>query len=325
VRKCIIIIFGPTGVGKTDFGELLAQKISGEIVNADMGQFYTPLTIGTAKPDWRNSPIPQHLFDSINEPRMMSVAEYRDAVTTIIHDIWNRNSIPVLIGGSGFYLQSLFFPPIAAGTKKVDNYYGPENERWNLLYSIDPERALRIHHNDMYRINRALDIFYTTGKKPSDQMPHYTPLGSFCFVYLERDRQDLYDRINHRAQMMLQEGWLQEVERLRGTAWEPFLKKKKLIGYDDILNYLEADKTKQEFEQLVEAISQKTRNYAKRQITFGNQLFGQLEKALFETSDARSSCFRFNLTSGKVDLYINQLLSQIGQMQCFEKYGSQNV
>ena len=316
MRKCIIIIFGPTGVGKTDFGELLAHKLSGEIVNADMGQFYTPLSIGTAKPDWRNSEIPQHLFDSINEPLMMTVTEYRDKVSTIIHDIWNRNSLPVLIGGSGFYLKSLFFPPIASSGKIAENYYGPEHDRWNLLYSIDPERALRIHQNDLYRINRALDIFYSTGKKPSDQMPQYTPMGSFCFVFLDRDRNDLYDRINKRAQIMLQDGWLQEVERLQGTAWEPFLKKKKLIGYDDILNYLEADKTKQEFEQLVEVISQKTRNYAKRQITLGNQLYGQLEKALFETSDARSACFRFNLTSGKVDLYINQLLSQIDLMGC---------
>ncbi len=312
VRKSMIIIFGPTGVGKTDLAESLAAQLPAEIVNADLGQFYTPLTIGTAKPDWRNSPIAQHLFDIINEPRMISVTEYRDLVMQKFEEIWNRGNIPLLVGGSGFYLRSLFFPPVSATTSQTQkNYYGPENERWDLLYSVDPERALRIHRNDLYRINRALDIYYTTGQKPSDQIPRYQPLGSFHFVYVNRDRQDLYDRINQRTDIMLTAGWIDEVARLQGTPWEPFLKKKKLIGYDDILNYLEGSKTKDDYNALVEQITQKTRNYAKRQITFGNQLFDNLEKALLESSDTRSSCVRINLTSAKLELYINQLLPQV--------------
>ncbi len=308
----MIIIFGPTGVGKTDLAESLAGTIPAEIVNADLGQFYTPLSIGTAKPDWRNSPIAQHLFDIINEPRMITVAEYRDMVMQKLEEIWNRNNIPIIVGGSGFYLQSLFFPPISATIDQSQkNYYGPEAERWNLLYSVDPERALRIHRNDVYRINRALDIFYATGKKPSEQIPRYQPPGSFCFVYVNRDRQDLYNRINQRADIMIKAGWIDEVARLQGTDWELFLKKKKLIGYDDILKYLEGNKTKSDYVELLEHITKKTRNYAKRQITFGNQLFEHLEKALLESSDTRSSCMQINLTSTKLELYINQLLHQI--------------
>jgi tRNA dimethylallyltransferase len=309
MRKSMIIIFGPTGVGKTDFAELLATKINAEIVNADLGQFYTPLSIGTAKPDWRNSSIAQHLFDIINEPRIITVTEYRDLVMQTLGEIWNRNNIPIIVGGSGFYVQSLFFPPISATSAQTQkNYYGPEDERWALLYSVDPERALKIHHNDLYRINRALDIFYSTGKKPSEQLPRYQPPGSFCFVYVNRDRHDLYERINKRARYMMDTGWLEEVTRLQRTDWEPFLKKKKLIGYDDILNYLEGTKMHTE-DELIEQISLKTRHYAKRQITFGNRAFNHLEKALLDCSDSRSSCVQVNLTSGNIELYINQLLT----------------
>lgn len=315
VRKSMIIIFGPTGVGKTELAEMLATKIPSEIVNADLGQFYTPLSIGTAKPDWRNSPIAQHLFDIINEPRMITVTEYRDMVMQTFDEIWSRKNIPLVVGGSGFYLQSLFFPPVSASYHQSQkNYYGPEQERWNLLYSVDPERALRIHRNDIYRINRALDIYYTTGRKPSEQIPRYQPLGSFCFIYVNRDREDLYARINTRAEIMLNSGWLDEVARLQDTDWGPFLKKKKLIGYDDILKYLEGDKTKSEYEELIDQITRKTRNYAKRQITFGNQLFEHLEKALVESSDTASRCLRINLTSHQHELYINQLLHQIEMM-----------
>ncbi len=320
MRNCIIIILGPTAVGKTDFAETLAQQFPSEIVNADLGQFYTPLSIGTAKPDWRKSPTAQNLFDIINEPSLMTVTQYRDKAVKVFEEIWHRNAVPIVVGGSGFYIKSLFFPPQSGFTKKGDvSLYRAEEDRWQQLYEIDPERALRIHRNDLYRINRALDIYYATGKKASEQMPRYQPVGSFCFVYLNRDRDDLYARINQRTGSMLENGWITEVERLQHTAWEPFLKKKKLIGYDDILEYLDAGKVQREREQLIEVIAQKTRNYAKRQITFGNQLFGQLEKLLLDTADTRSSCVRFNLTSGKVELYINQLLKVIRSMHCFEK------
>jgi tRNA dimethylallyltransferase len=312
MRKSMIIIFGPTGVGKTDFAELLAARTNAEIVNADLGQFYTPLSIGTAKPDWQNSPIAQHLFDIIKEPRIITATEYRDQLMQILDEIWDRKNIPIIVGGSGFYLQSLFFPPVSTAYRQTQkNYYGPENERWNLLYLVDPDRALKIHHNDLYRINRALDIFYSTGKKPSEQEPHYQPPGSFYFVYLNRNRQDLYERINKRTRLMMKAGWLEEVGRLQKTDWEPFLKKKKLIGYDDILKYLEGTKTKPEYDELIDHIALKTRKYAKRQITFGNRLYANLEKTLLESLDTRSSCMQVNLTSGKLELYINQLLLQI--------------
>ncbi len=319
-------MYGPTAVGKTDFAEKLAARLPAEIVNADLGQFYTPLSIGTAKPDWRKSPIRQHLFDILNEPHMMSVAHYRDYATGTLNDIWARNALPLVVGGSGFYIKSLFFPPtVGPVTSNAASGYAPEKDRWHQLYAIDPERALRINAHDIYRINRALDIFYATGKKPSEYLPQYQSLGSFCFVYLTRDRDDLCARINERTEHMLRNGWIPEVERLRATAWEPFLKKKKLIGYDDILSYLESNKAEADWNNLIQHIAAKTRHYAKRQTTLGNQLYDQLEKIAFETADTRSTCLRFNLTCADLELYINQLLERVKSMHCFEKDGNDHV
>ena len=104
-----LIIYGPTGVGKTDLALDLAQHIPIEIINMDMGQFYTPLSIGTAKPDWKNSPVPHHLFDIINEPRNFTVSEYRILFYKKVGEIIERGNLPVVVGGSGFYLHSLLF------------------------------------------------------------------------------------------------------------------------------------------------------------------------------------------------------------------------
>lgn len=325
VRNCIIILFGPTAVGKTDFADRLALRFPAEIVNADMGQMYTPLTIGTAKPDWRKSAIPQHLFDIINEPRLISVAEYRDRAMRVMAAIWERKNVPILVGGSGFYLQSLFFPPEADSVygmvqeKEMRSKLAPEPERWNQLYEIDPQRALRIHSNDIYRINRALLIYFATGKKPSEQEPRYQPPASYCFVALSRDRKELYARIDLRTHLMLQGDWIQETQRLMGTEWQEFLINKKIIGYDDIIRYLvEGQSGEVIVEELAKLIAQKTRNYAKRQTTFGSYLLDNLQKAISDHNDTRSKCLEFNLSNSDPELCVDQLMDQIKKMHCLD-------
>ncbi len=111
MEKFILIIFGPTGVGKTACADHIAKSQPIEIINMDMGQLYTPLTIGTAKPDWQSSPVTHHMFDIINDPVNFTVAEYRSKVAALVQEIWQRNKLPVLVGGSGFYVRSLLFPP----------------------------------------------------------------------------------------------------------------------------------------------------------------------------------------------------------------------
>ncbi len=319
LRNRIIIIYGPTAVGKTDFADQLAAHLPIEIINADLGQFYTPLSIGTAKPDWRNSPIPQHLFDIINQPSVMTVTEYRDRVARCLEQIWARKNTPVLVGGSGFYIKSLFFPPHAeAHPPHGSQELVLESDRWRQLYAIDPQRALSIHPHDLYRINRALSIYFATGQKPSECRPRYQPLARYCFVSLTRDRQELYDRINRRVVSMLEQGWIAEVQRLLGTEWQEFLIHKKIIGYDDIISYLHQPHDAQDRTQLIQAIAQKTRNYAKRQVTFGAYLRGNLQKAIIEYNDTKSCSVEFSLTNEPYELYINQLLKQLEKETCFD-------
>jgi tRNA dimethylallyltransferase len=311
VNKKIILIYGPTAVGKTDFAELVAQGIPSEIVNIDMGQCYAPLTIGTAKPDWRQSKIPHHLFDIITTPTNISVREYRDRILEVIEGIWSRGNFPLLVGGSGFYIKSLFFAPQAQHTKEAYTkvLLIKHRDRWQALQEIDPERAQALHPHDTYRIDRALGIWYATGTLPSLYKPVYKPIGSYCYIDLARDRPQLYERINLRTKAMLEQGWIQEVKNLQGTKWESFLKEKKLIGYDDILEFLKGHGNRDQLEQ---TIAQKTRHYAKQQITFGKMLYTDLEKKIIETVEP-SQCMRFNLSTDGVKASSDELIRCINQ------------
>ena len=298
----VIIIFGPTGVGKSDIAQSLASFLPIEIINMDVGQFYAPLSIGTAKPAWQQSSIPHHLFDIIAEPKNITVAEYRDLVIDQVRTVWQHKKIPVLVGGSGFYLMSLFFPPEAAKTDQVTQ------GTWQDLNELDPARAAKIHPQDIYRIQRALSIIKTTGRLPSVYQPHFDPIAPFIITELVRERQDLYDRINGRTKVMMQLGWQNEVEKLLNTEWELYLQQKKLIGYDDIISYLKSEEDKRNYDQLIATIAQKTRHYAKRQLTFGRMLIARLKEQYAFMQSSKSSVEVFNLTLSDVDLYINQLL-----------------
>lgn len=110
MQNFFVVIYGPTGVGKSDFAEKLAQKIPGEIINADVGQFYIPLSIGTAKPAWHKSVIPHHLFDILDKPKNLTVYEYQKMFTQLTSEIWEHGNIPLAVGGCMFYILSLFFP-----------------------------------------------------------------------------------------------------------------------------------------------------------------------------------------------------------------------
>lgn len=263
--KRFIIISGPTGVGKSDAISQLGTLFPIEVVNCDIGSFYKGCTIGTAKPDWKKEIVPHHLFDCIDTPRNFSVAEYRLKILAIMQDIWRRGSIPVLVGGSGFYIKSLFFPP--QGTAPEEDF---EGGTWEQLKSLDPQRAASIHPHDHYRINRALYILQHSNKKASELKPLYNPpAGRYLFLFFNRDRPELYTRINERVIKMMQQGLIEEVKTLKEKGWGDFLERKKLIGYNDILQLLKKDTiTQKDIDKAVELIQKKSRHYAKRQITF---------------------------------------------------------
>lgn len=306
----LIIIYGPTAVGKTECADFLAKQFPIEIINMDVGQLYVPLSIGTAKPDWKNSPIAHHLFDYLDKPVSWSVADYRTKALDIIKEIRARGNTPVLVGGSSFYLKSLLFPPAQPTSLKQSIPPLPENtdDAWRLLSHIDPERAKAIHQNDRYRIYRALELWYSTGTKPSHAKPTYNPPEPYLLIMLNRDRTDLYNRINKRTEQMVQAGLIDEVKPLLGTVWEPFLMEKKLIGYDDTITYLHSgDQTKEAYQQLIQTIAQKTRQYAKRQIIFWRMLENKLQHELKKGIQPEGKVVTLNLTLSSFDLYIKHL------------------
>ena len=311
-RPFVFIVYGPTGVGKTDIACAIASRISAEIVNMDVGQFYTPLSIGTAKPDWRNEPVPHHLFDIINEPSSMSVTEYRALLDGTIKDIIKRGNIPILVGGSGFYLHSLLFPlKESLSSVEMVAHSMPGEDLWQKLYAIDPDRANCIEKSDSYRIARALEIWEQSGKKPTAFRPEYNPLADFSILHISRETAELNNRINTRVIEMMKNGWVQEAENLLGTVWHDFIKHKKIIGYNEIFDFLAGSKDEQSYNTMIELISNKTRQYAKRQRTFWRKLEREINHAYRCEGDYVGCVQSINLTNNDIHLYINELLKQL--------------
>lgn len=304
-EKLFVLIMGPTGVGKTDIALALAQRLPHciEIINADVGQFYEPLTIGTAKPLLEHPVVPHHLFNVIERPEHFTVMEFRKVALERLQEIWSKKKIPVVVGGSGFYSKALFFPPCQLESKKqVELEAKSTAQLWQELKEVDSVRAQEIHPHDRYRIQRALEIWYTFGIKPSLCKPLFDPPGNALVYFITRERDELYRRINERTKMMLLSGWIEEVEHL-SSGWWDFLLHKKLLGYPEIISYCRKELSRAQVE---ESIAQKTRAYAKRQITFWRSLEQELKK--YDPCGTFVKDIReINLTFLSADLYIEEL------------------
>lgn len=306
----ILIIYGPTGVGKTDIALSIGQHMPVEIINMDVGQFYTPMSIGTAKPDWKNCITPHHLFDIINEPKNFSVAEYRMMLLKKIHEIKMRGNVPIVVGGSSFYLRSIFFP-LNDQLPNNDIIISAPDNSWQTLYDIDPKRALGIEKTDVYRIERALEIWQKTGCKPTVFTPHYNPPANFLLLSLSRDVPELNKRINERVIEMIKNGWIEETKKLLNTSWQPFIETKKIIGYNEIFDYLHSQQDSTAFNHLVTIISNKTRQYAKRQRTFMRKVGREIARETSHNGHYIGCVEPLNLTNLDINLYINELLQRL--------------
>lgn len=252
------------------------------------------------------------MFDVIAEPHNFTVAQYRQAVHKKMEEIWQRKAVPVVVGGSLFYLKALLFAASdiqkkegSVETMPLDVSHATNEELWNKLYAIDPARAEKINKNDTYRIQRALHIWYQSGVKPSEYTEKFQPIAPCHITFVTRDRPQLYERIDQRVMQMLDQGWVAEVEAL-SPAWRSFLLHKKLLGYPEIIEMLEQGDSLHK-NDVYALIQQKTRNYAKRQITFWRSLRESIEKQ----HDARVQCDELNLTLSSVDLYLNHIQSII--------------
>jgi tRNA dimethylallyltransferase len=276
-----LVIIGPTASGKTALAEHLASTVPGEIINADMGQLYEPLTIGTAKPLWRSKPFACHLFDMLTTPTEFNASAFRTAVIDCVDLCSARHTKPVIVGGSLFYVKSLFFPPHSIKQIEPSSPIDTTTDAatlWRMLNDIDPDRAQAIHPNDRYRLTRALTLWHTTGQKPSTLNPHFIAPFDACIIALEPPEHELKERIAQRAAHMInEEGWIQEAEHLMHTQWESFIIQKGLIGYAEIFAWIRAGKPAQLRSDLIATITTQTWQYAKRQLKFLHKFYRDVQ------------------------------------------------
>ena len=273
-QKAVVIV-GPTGVGKTELALKLMSNIF-EIVSCDSVQVYKYLNIGSGKPNEETlKNFPHHLIDVVNPDEEYSAGDFvRDAVD-ISKNIAKKGKIPLFVGGTGMYIDSLFkgiseIPKISSEIRQfVKNeleIYGSE-----LLYSklekIDPEYAIKIHCKDKQRIIRALEVYKATGKPFSffHSKPGVTENFEALFIGLMCERPELVNLINKRVDTMIDNGLIDEVENLRKMGYGPSLKSQMTIGYKEIHSYLDGKIDK---DSAIEEIKSKTRKYAKRQMVW---------------------------------------------------------
>ena len=276
-----IIICGPTCSGKTGLGVELALRYNGEVISADSRQIYKHTSIGTAKPKPEEcAGIKHHLIDFLELSDKFSAYKFAELARELIEDITARGKLPLIVGGTGLYLKALteglFKSPqpnykYRAELETINRKDGTET-LYGMLVEIDPEAAESIKMQDTTRIIRALEVYKLTGRPISEMQKtgEYIPVGNPLWLGLMPERKILYKRINKRVDDMINGSFEQEVLQLK-----PFLdivRKKKMVGYIDMINYL-FDKmiTRQE---AVEKVKQHHRNYAKRQITWFRKVNG---------------------------------------------------
>jgi tRNA dimethylallyltransferase len=274
----ILVVVGPTASGKTALGVALAKRLGGEIISADSMQIYKHMNIGTAKVSLDEMQgVPHHLIDCVSPDEEFSVAKYKAAALEAIEAILSKGKLPIIIGGTGLYINSLSLP---WDFQKKDS---DEKIRWRLtaeaevlgnkalyerLKSVDPVTAEIVHPNNLNRLIRALEIYELTGKPKSDfdeeTKKHSVPY-DYIILGLDWDRETLYDRINRRVDRMIEEGLIEETKMLieRGYDWN--LTALKAIGYKELKAYLEGQSS---LAEAVTILKRDSRHYAKRQMTW---------------------------------------------------------
>ncbi|SMC49597.1 tRNA dimethylallyltransferase [Desulfocicer vacuolatum DSM 3385] len=277
MEKKIIVICGPTGVGKTGFAIALSTVFKGEIVGADSMQIYQYLDIGTAKPDQEEQrQAPHHLIDFVDPAHDFDAVKYVALADRAIGDIVQRGKLPIVAGGTGFYIKALLhglFKGRTADEKIIARLEAEAIRRGSLalherLAATDPVASARIHPNDRFRVVRALEVLESTGKPIS----HFHETHQFApqrynalKLGLTMDRERLYDRINRRVDLMLDMGLVKEVMHLREKGYSCDLKSMQSIGYRHVCDYLNGVTS---HEEMVTLLKRDTRRYAKRQFTW---------------------------------------------------------
>lgn len=279
-KKRILVIAGPTAAGKTQLSLSLAQAIGGEIVSADSCQVYRGMDIGTAKasPEERTL-VAHHLIDFLDLDDPFNVAEFYKEVQGAFREISSRGNVPIVVGGSGFYIHALLYgppngPPSVPEVRELLEKQMDElgaDVLYERLQILDPDYAATISEGDRNKIIRALEIMALSEKKVSD-IPKADKLQEqdydfrCWFIYYSRER--LYSRIEMRCDEMLQKGFLEEVKELDRQGLRGNTSAAQAIGYRQALEFLDSGQTKQDYEDFVTKFKKASRHYAKRQFTW---------------------------------------------------------
>lgn len=268
----VVVICGPTASGKTKLGIDIANVINGEIISCDSMQIYKKMDIGTAKPTKEEqSQAVHHLIDFVEPNERYSVADFKIDAEKKIKDIIQRGKTPILVGGTGLYINSLIYN-INYKEDVFDEEYRKklDNIELEIIYKkaleIDPESMKKISANDRKRISRVLEIYHTTGKTKTEieKESRKEVMYDYKIFVLNMDREKLYERINKRVDLMIEAGLIEEVKSIINE-YKDFPTAMQGLGYKEVVQYLNGDFSK---EEMIEKIKQESRHYAKRQLTW---------------------------------------------------------
>ncbi|EPM6850931.1 tRNA (adenosine(37)-N6)-dimethylallyltransferase MiaA [Enterococcus hirae] len=286
----VLVIVGPTAVGKTALSVELAKKFHGEIISGDSLQVYKKLDIGTAKIKTSEMEgIPHHLIDIIEPNETYSVADFQKAGRKLITEITERGRLPMIVGGTGLYIQSLLYDfqlgakeeSVTAVRKKYEELAETlsKKELWEYLKTKDPLAAEKIHWNNQRKVIRALEVFEVTGYSITTPQEEPARLYDYCMIGLNTERALLYQRINQRVDSMLEEGLLEEARFVYELGE---VQASQGIGYKEFYPYFKGEES---LENVVEQLKMNSRRYAKRQLTwFRNRLDAHWFDLLAESS-----------------------------------------
>ena len=275
----LIAICGPTASGKTSLAVACARALGGEVVSCDALLVYKGLNIGTAKPTKEEMEgAPHHLIDIVEPTQNFSVHDFESAALPVVEDILARGKVPVLCGGTGFYMNAILFCSgfghaggDAAIREKYEHIAAERGREYlhSLLRECDPESAEKLHPNDVKRVIRALEIYALTGCRKSSQNDSFEPRYPYEAFAVNWERQTLYARIHERTQAMLQAGLVEEVKALLASGVSENAQCMQAIGYKEVIEILKNGDLHSTMSDIIE---QNTRRYAKRQLTFFKKL-----------------------------------------------------
>lgn len=273
----VLVIIGPTAIGKTKLGIEMAKELNGEIISADSMQIYKYMDIGTAKPTKEEMEgIPHHLIDIIPPDQEFSVAKFKELAQNAIEDILSKDKFPIIVGGTGLYINTLL-DEIQFSETICDWEYREELKRLaeekgnqylhDILEEVDPIASKRLHVNDIKRVIRALEVYKYTGKPISyhQEISKGDPKYDYKVIGLTMDRAKLYERVEKRIDIMIEQGLIDEIKSLVKRNYNKEHISMQGLGYKEIIDYLEG---KFSLDEAIEILKRDTRHFAKRQLTW---------------------------------------------------------